>query len=99
MTHRFTMAALAASLAGPVLAQDAPPPPAPPAPVAAPAPVAPPKPKIICRREVEIGSLVKGVRRCGTPAEWRASERAAREATDRIQSDKGRYCAPGQPTC
>ena len=47
--------------------------------------------KIICKREVEIGSLVKGVRRCGTKDEWKRSQEAARKATMDIQDQKGAY--------
>ena len=47
--------------------------------------------KIICKRDVEIGSWVKGIRRCGTREELRRSEEAARRWTADIQADKGRY--------
>ena len=50
--------------------------------------------KIICKRDVEIGSLVKGVRRCGTRDEWKRSEEAARRWTADIQDQKGRYQDP-----
>jgi hypothetical protein len=51
------------------------------------------KSKIICRRDVEIGSLVKGVRRCGTADEWRRSSEAARKTTADIQDQKGAFIA------
>lgn len=65
------------------------------APVAAPATAMSAAPaqkaKVICRREVEIGSLVKGTRRCATVTEWRKSADAAREQTMRIQDQKGAF--------
>ena len=52
---------------------------------AAPAPAAEPRPqdKIICRRYLETGSLVKSTKVCHTRAEWtRLSENARRDAED-----------------
>jgi hypothetical protein len=52
------------------------------------------KDRIICRRELEIGSLVKGTRHCATASEWRKSTAAAQDTTQRIQDQKGTFTAP-----
>lgn len=57
-------------------------------PAAVPAPPAA-KERIICRRELDIGSFVRGTRRCATVSEWRKSSDAARDTTSRIQEQKG----------
>jgi hypothetical protein len=55
----------------------------------APAPVmaaaVPPAERIICKRETEIGSLVKGTRRCMTAREWRKSSEDAQKFTRDMQ--------------
>ena len=96
MTSNFALAAVAAAcLASSAYAAD---PVAPPAVddtnvLVVPTLAAPAKPaakeRIICRTEYEIGSFVKGTRRCGTASEWRASSRAAQDTTARIQDQKG----------
>ena len=57
------------------------------APTAAPAP----KERIICRTEPDIGSWVRGTRRCATAKEWKKSADAARDMTSRIQDQKGAF--------
>lgn len=43
--------------------------------------VAPKKPRIICKTDPQIGSLIMKSRRCGAEANWRKSEDAARAQT------------------
>lgn len=47
--------------------------------------------KLICRRSVETGSLVKGRRECFTRAQWeRIAESAQKGATDLVENSRGR---------
>lgn len=47
------------------------------------------KPKLICEHEEKVGTRLGGHRVCKTAAEWAEERRAARDAVDRAQLQRG----------
>lgn len=52
--------------------------------------------EIICKREAEVGSLVRKKKTCLTRAEWKRVAEGAREAAGRLAQDGlgGSHCKP-----
>jgi hypothetical protein len=52
--------------------------------------------KIICKREAELGSLVRKKKTCLTRAEWKRVAEGAQDTTRRLQAEGlgGSHCVP-----
>lgn len=57
-------------------------------PAAAPTPA--PAEKVICKKSIETGSLVKGRKICLTAKQWRLASESASNTAMRMQSENGR---------
>ena len=87
VVFRLALAGLFASSAAAFAADGPAAPPTTVVPAAAPAPMpAAPTEKMICRRELDTGSFVKGTRRCMTAAQWRQSSEDAQAKTRDMQT-------------
>lgn len=52
-------------------------------------PAEPPKEKIICRTDIETGSLIKKRKTCRTRKQWEAAYNTARETTEEMRAPRG----------
>lgn len=60
----------------------------------APAPSPAPAEKVICKKSIETGSLVKGKKICLTEKQWRLAAESASNSAMRMQSENGRMEMP-----
>jgi hypothetical protein len=51
--------------------------------------------RVICRREAQIGSLVRRKKVCRTEAEWRAVAQESKDMSNGIQKRSGEITNPG----